>query len=679
MEINNLKVNEMDPFFTAEKWNESVSFIKTFQGLIYSILGHKFKGVYDPTLNYNIHDYIWFNGKCYIIKGINSSISLNTFNIPNQNSAYFTNNSYLTINENKLYNISGNTKTKISDLEISDFEYIDNKNFVVAKTGTKLAKVFMDGTYEIINAEFEKDIKSFCIDDFALFCITNNEILFSELESEEETIYKNILTVNDSLLDIATYNRFIVALTRNKIIVLNKADLSDRIFEIELVKPEKAKITSSSQNEFYIFDGESKIISIFIDDSTVKISNILQHQAFNNIKSLKATEQNVTITTNEYISSFVASKYILHEIDPRMLIVSKSILPITNSTFAVDFSKGELGSEFNKIYPNGYTNIGTEITNGTYQNASINVTFDKDNFLTVKPGTTLKYRLPNFGDTLLIFEMERTNRGNNNPTIFISNGTGKKFSVTVGKDLNENTPYKIFVPIKDNIAKKMEFRNSVLINEADVTSVNEVGEAYIEFKVASNEIFRIKQVIQVSYQEMENIDYLSNCNLIFKTPNDSLCYSTVAHDSNGIPTIKTHANLLKEKTGLRVNNSDNYNLNNVDVMLNTAGSKKIGDELTRLRNDLNRIEGIANHSHPYMRDGGRYGTIYLSNWIRTTGATGWHSETYGGGIYMSDWTWLRVYGNKKFYVSNGDADAINTSGGVSASRLTLSGWSITVV
>ena len=80
-----------------------------------------------------------------------------------------------------------------------------------------------------------------------------------------------------------------------------------------------------------------------------------------------------------------------------------------------------------------------------------------------------------------------------------------------------------------------------------------------------------------------------------------------------------------------------------------------------------------------MRDGGHYGTIFLSNWIRTTGATGWYSETYGGGIHMQDWTWIRTYGGKKFYVANGDNDAINTAGGVQASRLTLNGWTITVV
>lgn len=74
----------------------------------------------------------------------------------------------------------------------------------------------------------------------------------------------------------------------------------------------------------------------------------------------------------------------------------------------------------------------------------------------------------------------------------------------------------------------------------------------------------------------------------------------------------------------------------------------------------------ATHTHPYMADGGRYDSLYLNNWFRSTGATGWQNETYGGGMYMEDATWVRTFGGKKLYVSNTEADAINTAGGVYA-------------
>lgn len=42
------------------------------------------------------------------------------------------------------------------------------------------------------------------------------------------------------------------------------------------------------------------------------------------------------------------------------------------------------------------------------------------------------------------------------------------------------------------------------------------------------------------------------------------------------------------------------------------------------------------------------GDILANGWLRTYGDVGWVSETYGGGIYMEDTTWVKVYNNKHF-------------------------------
>ncbi|AAQ17985.1 hypothetical protein Aeh1ORF316w [Aeromonas phage Aeh1] len=67
-----------------------------------------------------------------------------------------------------------------------------------------------------------------------------------------------------------------------------------------------------------------------------------------------------------------------------------------------------------------------------------------------------------------------------------------------------------------------------------------------------------------------------------------------------------------------------------------------------------------------MFEGSTHGTLTLSNWIRTTGDTGLFCASHGGGIHMSDATWVRVYNGKKFFVSNADGDAIYTAGGMKA-------------
>lgn len=80
-----------------------------------------------------------------------------------------------------------------------------------------------------------------------------------------------------------------------------------------------------------------------------------------------------------------------------------------------------------------------------------------------------------------------------------------------------------------------------------------------------------------------------------------------------------------------------------------------------------------------MAEGGTYDTLTLYNWIRTSGNTGWYNETYQGGWYMTDGTWIRNYNNKSVYVNttvradagfqvgeNGNKFKVGSDGSVSA-------------
>lgn len=59
--------------------------------------------------------------------------------------------------------------------------------------------------------------------------------------------------------------------------------------------------------------------------------------------------------------------------------------------------------------------------------------------------------------------------------------------------------------------------------------------------------------------------------------------------------------------------------------------------------------------------------VYSNGWLRTVGKTGWYSESYGGGWYMTDSTWLRAFDNKQIYTGSTSANAIHTAGGINAS------------
>lgn len=76
-------------------------------------------------------------------------------------------------------------------------------------------------------------------------------------------------------------------------------------------------------------------------------------------------------------------------------------------------------------------------------------------------------------------------------------------------------------------------------------------------------------------------------------------------------------------------------------------------------------------------DSGVANSINCSNWFRSNGNTGWYNDTYGGGIYMTDSTYVRVYNNKAFKVSSTASDSINTDGGVLANGEIRSNSNIT--
>ena len=48
------------------------------------------------------------------------------------------------------------------------------------------------------------------------------------------------------------------------------------------------------------------------------------------------------------------------------------------------------------------------------------------------------------------------------------------------------------------------------------------------------------------------------------------------------------------------------------------------------------------------------GDVYANGgWFRTSGSNGWYSETYGGGLYMSDTSWIRTYNSKSIWTDSG--------------------------
>ena len=62
------------------------------------------------------------------------------------------------------------------------------------------------------------------------------------------------------------------------------------------------------------------------------------------------------------------------------------------------------------------------------------------------------------------------------------------------------------------------------------------------------------------------------------------------------------------------------------------------------------------------------GGLRCNGWLRTEGAVGWYNPSYGGGIYMTDGTYVRVYNGKAFYVANNIVATGQVSAGNASDR-----------
>lgn len=74
---------------------------------------------------------------------------------------------------------------------------------------------------------------------------------------------------------------------------------------------------------------------------------------------------------------------------------------------------------------------------------------------------------------------------------------------------------------------------------------------------------------------------------------------------------------------------------------------------SEIQNNTLTADDLANNSvgNAELIDNPTVNTIYASNWFRSNGSSGWYNETYGGGVYMSDTTWVRLYNNKNLYTA----------------------------
>jgi len=89
--------------------------------------------------------------------------------------------------------------------------------------------------------------------------------------------------------------------------------------------------------------------------------------------------------------------------------------------------------------------------------------------------------------------------------------------------------------------------------------------------------------------------------------------------------------------------------NNIDSpLIITRSTGKI-----TLNKKLNANGGLAQNGFTILSGS--------DTWLRTSGDNGWYSQTYGGGIHMTESTTVKIYNNKNFAVEGGNIIAGSTS------------------
>ena len=145
--------------------------------------------------------------------------------------------------------------------------------------------------------------------------------------------------------------------------------------------------------------------------------------------------------------------------------------------------------------------------------------------------------------------------------------------------------------------------------------------------------------------------------------NTSFTSGTVVVIGGGISTDKSYPIKVTITDALGKSSVAQILLPTAEVLMDLKASGK-GVAFGKVAESDLLLESAWNIKAPSMT---------TSDWYRSTGATGWYSTTYGGGIHMNDSTYVRVYNGKAFYVANTGDNALYTAGGVNAARGKFSG------
>lgn len=578
--LQSFEVNGSDPYFTADKWNETLSYSKCFEKMICSILGNKFKGIYKPFNNYELYDYVWLNDDYYQIIEEKAN-AVNVFQKDNyKNFYYIDDNEYLAINDkNKIVKIIGQNEYEINDLTFEKFYFFENN--LIALRNQNLYKINLDEKKLIpFNYIFTRQIKDIKSDKFSIYIVSNNIIEKANVLNEDLTETKKIFETNKVIIDIAINNDNIaILLDDNSVEVINKSSGRNVCtFNIaQELNHEKSKITFSDDFSLFVYDGISKVLTFFNNGTTYLYSGNFENEyTKHGVSELTYNNSHISASNNAGVTTYLSSRYNLEKIDISSLLLNKTNIEKINAEEYLDFSKGQFETDFLKPE---YTELS--VINNKGIQVTKNISYNLKSLL----NKTIE----------IIFNCDKA-LNENIMTVHIED---KLCNIPINVEPGE---YKMFLDFYNDhfITSLFSSKNKILSRQTYSTDVNKnkiIFSSTTGYMLKSFIIF--KNILKISEKDLLNQNTISSFDI--QSSVKSYPFSYVKTDEDGNININiVDKSILKDKKGYKVNLSDKLTDSNTDVGLNLKGAKTLWDKVVSEVNRLTNSLAPKSHRHEWQ-------------------------------------------------------------------------------
>lgn len=601
MEIKDLRVDSHNPFLNAQKWNGALDFSKNFEDLITGILGKKFKGIYKPENKYAKDDYVWFNGKCYIITDVqNIGIELNQIEDTENN--YFFNGGSYCLKNNKITFIKGESSKVINMTLVDSFAFFDSKEFFIAyknnDKGSKIYKIPLSGRAEVINSNFTNQIKDIALDDFYCYLLTvDNKITKFPLDcSTTDTYFEDInfsnthdivsMSCNDENIYVLNSNSDLITISKNG------GTISTVNFRNYIANPNLAKIATTEASSIFVTDGDRNVNCFLIEKGSFTFAYSVDSK-ISKIKSINYSNKNIAITSDDIVGTMLSSEYQMEEVNIRSLISTISTLEIKNAYFSIDFGKGQLTSNGETVIsPKSFDFNGVRTSMGIYNDSINRVQFIQYNGIQLH-GNNLVYSNMNFENKTLIVEYYKATPNAVVGTLPLGQKTASLIPCKQTIDGNFKTVYDI----KETVIEATVFFNETVIEMFNIPLVNTPGTE-LHLTSSSNNV--VSKILAVEKLDKFRMDYIAKCSYIMPDHhlNSFLPYNS--KNENGSIYVKTsNKSIISNELGIKVNLSANPELNDSEIAFSTEGAKTLINKINELKTNLENNYSNKNHKHQF--------------------------------------------------------------------------------